>query len=60
MPESFTKGQPIAQLQGKKLLCFGPQGDIQQIRTIAAIDQQFLAAYRQRCRRHLRRALNAD
>lgn len=25
MPESFTKGQPIAQLQGKKLKCFGPQ-----------------------------------
>src|SRR5438876_107029 len=25
MPESFTKGQQIAQLQGKKLLCFGPQ-----------------------------------
>jgi hypothetical protein len=25
MPESFTKGQPIAQLQGKELNCFGPQ-----------------------------------
>jgi len=25
MPESFTKGQPIAQLQGKELLAFGPQ-----------------------------------
>ncbi|MCP3692552.1 MAG: DUF1501 domain-containing protein [Planctomycetaceae bacterium] len=25
MPESFTKGQPIAQLQGKKLTCLGPQ-----------------------------------
>src|SRR5437016_2969675 len=25
MPESFTKGQPIAQLQGAKLSCFGPQ-----------------------------------
>ena len=25
MPESFTKGQPIAQLQGKTLICFGPQ-----------------------------------
>jgi len=25
MPESFTKGQPIAQLQGQKLLAFGPQ-----------------------------------
>ncbi|MFN0171683.1 MAG: DUF1501 domain-containing protein [Bryobacteraceae bacterium] len=25
MPESFTKGQQIAQLQGKPLTCFGPQ-----------------------------------
>lgn len=25
MPESFTKGQPIAQLQGKQLKCFAPQ-----------------------------------
>ncbi|MBD3674156.1 MAG: DUF1501 domain-containing protein [Planctomycetaceae bacterium] len=25
MPESFTKGQPIAQLQGKELKCLGPQ-----------------------------------
>lgn len=25
MPESFTKGQQIAQLQGRRLVCFGPQ-----------------------------------
>jgi hypothetical protein len=25
MPESFTRGQPIAQLQGKKLTCLAPQ-----------------------------------
>ena len=25
MPDSITKGQPIAQLQGKQLKCFGPQ-----------------------------------
>ena len=25
MPESFTKGQQIAQLQGRELKCFGPQ-----------------------------------
>ena len=25
MPESFTKGQQIAQLQGARLICFGPQ-----------------------------------
>lgn len=29
MPESFTKGQPIAQLQGAKLNCFGPQHKFQ-------------------------------
>ena len=25
MPESYTKGQQLAQLQGKKLVCYGPQ-----------------------------------
>jgi hypothetical protein len=25
MPESYTKGQPIAQLQGQELRCYGPQ-----------------------------------
>lgn len=25
MPESLTRGQPIAQLQGRKLVCFAPQ-----------------------------------
>jgi hypothetical protein len=29
MPDSFTKGQPIAQLQGQKLRCFGPQHPFQ-------------------------------
>jgi hypothetical protein len=29
MPESFTKGQQLAQLQGKPLLCFGPQHKFQ-------------------------------
>src|SRR5689334_2675001 len=27
MPDSFTKGQQIAQLQGSRLVCFGPQYD---------------------------------
>ena len=27
MPESITKGQPIAQLQGTELKCLGPQWD---------------------------------
>jgi len=30
MPESVTKGQPIAQLQGAKLNCFGPQHEFKQ------------------------------
>src|SRR5690348_10183446 len=30
MPESFTKGQQIAQLQGKELKCFGPQHTFKQ------------------------------
>jgi Protein of unknown function (DUF1501) len=29
MPESFTKGQQLAQLQGQKLICFGPQHEFQ-------------------------------
>ena len=29
MPESLTKGQPIAQLQGKQLKCFAPQHPFQ-------------------------------
>jgi len=29
MPESFTRGQPIAQLQGKELKCFAPQHPFQ-------------------------------
>lgn len=29
MPESFTAGMPIAQLQGQKLTCFGPQHKFQ-------------------------------
>ncbi len=29
MPESFTKGQPIAQLQGQELKCLGPQFEFQ-------------------------------
>ncbi len=29
MPESFTQGQPIAQLQGQELKCLGPQTNFQ-------------------------------
>ena len=31
MPESFTKGQQIAQLQGQKLVCFGPTHGFKQV-----------------------------
>src|SRR5262245_11191291 len=31
MPESFTKGQPIAQLQGAKLNCFAPQHEFKKV-----------------------------
>src|SRR5579863_4878278 len=30
MPESMTKGQQIAQLQGKQLVCYGPQYEFRQ------------------------------
>jgi hypothetical protein len=31
MPDSFTKGQQIAQLQGSKLVCYGAQHDFQRV-----------------------------
>jgi hypothetical protein len=31
MPESFTRGQPIAQLQGAKLRCLGPQAKFEKV-----------------------------
>src|ERR1035437_7298835 len=31
MPESFTAGKQIAQLQGQKLVCFGPQHGFKQV-----------------------------
>ncbi|MFL5339142.1 MAG: DUF1501 domain-containing protein [Gemmataceae bacterium] len=31
MPESFTRGQPIAQLQGAKLNCLGPQHEFKKV-----------------------------
>ena len=46
MPESFTKGQQIAQLQGKKLICFGPQSRIQAVRQIRPADVRPVSAHR--------------
>ncbi len=31
VPESFTKGQPVAQLQGQQMLCFGPQSTFKRV-----------------------------
>ena len=39
MPESFTQGQPIAQLQGQQLTCLAPQHPIRAIREIGAANQ---------------------
>ena len=33
MPESYTKGQPIAQLQGRELTCLAPQHEFQRFGT---------------------------
>ena len=38
MPESFTKGQPIAQLQGQQLNCFGPQHPFATLRQVGPGD----------------------
>ena len=39
MPESFTKGQPIAQLQGQKLTCLAPATSFRSVRQVRAADQ---------------------
>ncbi len=44
MPESITKGQQIAQLQGAKLNCFGPQHCLQTVRPVGSVDLRDLAA----------------
>src|SRR3954451_3441378 len=42
MPESFTKGQQIAQLQGRPLICYGPQHKFQRFgRSGQEICEQF-------------------
>ena len=39
MPDSYTKGQQIAQLQGQRLVCFGPQHDFQRFgERLASLD----------------------
>ena len=60
MPESFTKGQQIAQLQGQKLICFGPQTQVQEVRPERAGDLRTVPADRLGRRRHLHRPLDDD
>ena len=61
MPESFTKGQPIAQLQGQELQLLRPAS--QRSASYGQSGQEIselLAAHRQHRRRHLHRPLDAD
>ena len=60
MPESFTKGQPIAQLQGQKLTCFAPQHPFDKVRPVGPGDQRDLPAPGHGRRRHLHHPLDGD
>ena len=60
MPESFTKGQPIAQLQGHKLNCFGPQHAFKKCGKSGPGDLEHLPAHRRGRRRDLHHPLAED
>ena len=60
MPESFTKGQQIAQLQGQKLTCFGPQHGFKRFGQSGQLSLRAVPAHRRRRRRHLHRPIDAD
>ena len=60
MPESFTKGQPIAQLQGQGAQVLRPAAPVQEVRRVGAGDLRDLSADRHDRRRHLHRPLAAD
>jgi len=47
MPESFTAGQPIAQLQGDKLLCLGPKAKFKACGKSGQLISDFLPWHRQ-------------
>ncbi len=51
MPESITKGQQIAQIQGQKLNCFAPQHPFKKYGQSGPRDQQHLSALRRASRR---------
>ena len=58
MPESFTKGMPIAQLQGAKLVCLAPQHPFAALRPErSALECHFSASGHGR-RRHLHHQLD--
>ena len=60
MPESFTKGQPIAQLQGQELNCFGAAARVHSSSASRARrSATILPAHRHGRRRHLHRPLAA-
>ena len=60
MPESLTKGQQIAQLQGRPLVCFGPQHKFQKFGKSGQEICESVPAHRQCCRRCLHRPLDVD
>ena len=60
MPESFTKGQQIAQLQGKPLVCFGPQHPFKRFGKSGQEICDAVPAHRRRGRRDVHRPLDVD
>ena len=60
MPESFTKGQQIAQLQGQTLICFGPQHEFKKFGKSGQEMCELFPAHRQRRGRPLHRAVDVD
>ena len=60
MPESFTKGQPIAQLQGQALKAQGPLTKFKQHGKSRTVDQRLPAVPREDRRRHLHHQVDGD
>ena len=60
MPESFTKGQPIAQLQGQGAEVLRPAAPVQEVRQVGPGNLRDLSADRHDRRRDLHRPLAAD
>ena len=60
MPESFTKGQQIAQLQGKALTCFGPQYGFKKFGKSGQEICELFPAHWQRGRRRMHSEIDVD